>query len=135
MPSELSSSKLCCHEDERARSYRILQAARDAAVTTRKYNSTAVREDIVREFRERTGGKTPYDWQVDVAEALLLGVDCTVIAGTGSGKTMPFVMPSFVEPSKVYFILSPLNALESDQANRFDALHVSAVVLNNTTYS
>ena len=32
---------------------------------------------------------TPYDRQVDVAEALALGLDTTAIAGTRSGKTLP----------------------------------------------
>ena len=107
MPATLARP-FCSHEEERAKSYEVLQAARDAACTTRKYNSSAVRNKLVDEFRDRTGGKEPYAWQVDVVEALLLGVDCTVIAGTGSGKTMPFVMPSFVEPRKTYIILSPL---------------------------
>ena len=67
---------------------------------------------------ERMGGKAPHEWQVDVTEALLVGLDCTVIAGTGSGKTMPFVMPTFVEPEKIYFVISPLNALEADQVSK-----------------
>ena len=29
---------------------------------------------------------TPYDWQVNLAEALTLGLDATVVAGTWSGK-------------------------------------------------
>lgn len=63
------------------------------------------------------GGKVPHGWQVDVAEALLAGLDCTVIAGTGSGKMMPFVMPTFVEPEKIYFVISLLNALEANQVS------------------
>ncbi|KAI0323578.1 hypothetical protein GY45DRAFT_1209765, partial [Cubamyces sp. BRFM 1775] len=50
-------------------------------------------------------GKVPYEWPLDVAEALLLGLDCTMIAGTGSG-TVPFILPSFVETSKIYMIVS-----------------------------
>jgi ATP-dependent helicase YprA (DUF1998 family) len=39
--------------------------------------------------------KTPYDWQLDVTEAILLGLDSTVvIAGTGSGKTVRRQSPS-----------------------------------------
>ena len=40
-------------------------------------------------------GKSPYAWQLDAAEALILGLDCIVIAGTGAGKTIPFVLPLF----------------------------------------
>ncbi|KAI0371404.1 P-loop containing nucleoside triphosphate hydrolase protein [Pilatotrama ljubarskyi] len=130
-----ASSRLYSHEEELARSYKVLQAARDMATSKRKYDSSATRSKMVAEFQARTKGKVPYEWQVDVAEALLLGVDCTVIAGTGSGKTMPFVMPAFVEREKVFFVISPLNALESDQASRFAALDVCAAVLNGETFT
>jgi hypothetical protein len=59
-----------------------------------------------------------YDWQVDVSEALLLGPDCSVIARTGAGsgaaagKTMPFVMPLFVESNK-FIIINNLLYLHS----------------------
>ena len=76
-----------------------------------------------------------YDWQVDVSEALLLGLDCSVIAGTGAGKTMPFVMPLFVESNKIIIVISPLNALEEDQASRFKKMGLSAVAVNGDTYS
>ena len=35
----------------------------------------------------------PHEWQLDITETLLLGVDDTniVIAGTGLGKTIPFM--------------------------------------------
>ncbi|KAI0634115.1 P-loop containing nucleoside triphosphate hydrolase protein [Trametes polyzona] len=135
MPAPSTAVSSSHHDDERARSYAILQAARDEAISKRKYDSALTRSKLVEEFRARTGGKTPYDWQVDVAEALLLGVDCTVIAGTGSGKTMPFVMPAFVDSHKTYIIISPLNALERDQGQRFAQLRVSAAVLNGTTYT
>ena len=58
-----------------------------------------------------------YDWQIDVAEALLLGLDCSVIAGAGAGKTTPFILPLLVETKKIVVIISPLNALEEDQVS------------------
>ncbi|KAJ7882049.1 hypothetical protein B0H14DRAFT_3758269 [Mycena olivaceomarginata] len=67
------------------------------------------------EFIQRNNGMVPHDWQIDMAEALLLGLDCSLIAGTGAGKTMPFIMPLFVESEKIIIIISPLNALEVDQ--------------------
>ncbi|KAL4258033.1 hypothetical protein AB1N83_012590 [Pleurotus pulmonarius] len=39
---------------------------------------------------------------------------------------MPFVMPLFVHPKKVVVIISPLNALEEDQAQRFRDVDLSA---------
>ena len=64
-------------------------------------------------------GRVPYDWQLDAAEALILGLDCVVIARTGAGKTIPFVLPLFVQDSldKLVLIISPLNALETDQVS------------------
>lgn len=104
------------HDEERRQSGLFLQEAVLAAARNLRYDSTATRAKIQTEFTRRNSGKQPYNWQVNVTEALLLGLDCTVIAGTGAGKTMPFVMPLFVHPKKVVVIISPLNALEEDQA-------------------
>ncbi|KAJ7229702.1 P-loop containing nucleoside triphosphate hydrolase protein [Mycena rebaudengoi] len=59
-----------------------------------------------------------HDWQIDIGEALHLGVDCSLIAGTGAGKAMPFVMPLFLDSEKIIVIISPLNALEVDMQCR-----------------
>lgn len=88
------------------------------------------RETISAVFGQKMNGLKPYDWQVDVAEALVLGLDCLVIAGTGAGKSMPFVMPLFALPDKMVIIISPLNALEEDQvspSNSYD-LQTSLIV-------
>ncbi|KAF8878327.1 P-loop containing nucleoside triphosphate hydrolase protein [Infundibulicybe gibba] len=122
------------HVEETRRSIKILEDARENAHLRRKYDSTATRNTLVSEFRSRNGGMDPYPWQVDVAEAVLLGLDCTVIAGTGAGKTMPFVMPLFVEKKKVIIIISPLNSLEEDQAERFRKMGLLSVAANGETY-
>ena len=67
----------------------ILDAARAAAAITTQYSSVKTRQEISVSF-ENAFGQTPYGWQVDICEALLLGLDCIAIAGTGAGKTMPF---------------------------------------------
>ncbi|KAG1725990.1 Chs5p-Arf1p-binding proteins-domain-containing protein [Suillus lakei] len=118
-----------------ARSLRILQEARDGAVKARKYDSVATRAIIVGEFEQRTGGKVPYSWQLDVSEALLLGLDCSVIAGIGAGKTMPFVLPLLAQPNKHVLIISPLNALEADQAEKFRDVNLTAVAVNGNSYN
>ena len=63
---------------------------------------------------------TPYDWQVDLAEALTLGLDATVIAGTGSGKTLPWAMPVLLEQNhdRICLVISLLNELEVDHVWR-----------------
>jgi ATP-dependent helicase YprA (DUF1998 family) len=103
------------------RQNQVLKAARAA---TPKYSAETTRTGIVKAFSNSFGGKDPYDWQVDVCEALLLGVNCIVIAGTGAGKTMPFVMPLLVDETgrKIVIILSPLNELEHDQVSSYQSV-------------
>ncbi|TBU36469.1 hypothetical protein BD309DRAFT_995594 [Dichomitus squalens] len=116
--------RLLSHKEEHAHSYAILEAAREAAKASHEYDSEATWQRLKDTFRQCMGGK-----------ALLVGLDCMVIAGTGSGKTMPFVMPTFVEAEKIYFIISPLNALEADQTAHFAVLEVPAVAVNRTTFT
>ena len=108
-------SRIENHENDEECAARILETAREDAKKKSKYDSKTTRDKIYQEFRARFNNHEPYDWQLNVAEALVLGLDCSVIAGTGAGKTMPFVMPLFADPTKQVLILSPLNALEEDQ--------------------
>jgi hypothetical protein len=61
----------------------ILSIAREATAESRDYVSEVTRHGIRHKFQEAFDGKAPYEWQVDVTEALMLGLDCIVIAGTG----------------------------------------------------
>lgn len=45
-------------------------------------------------------GIEPRNWQLDVAEVLYLELDTVCIAGTGSGKTLPFVMVLLADPTE-----------------------------------
>ena len=104
------------HEKQRAHSAELLHRARNRAAKARKYNSREARKTMAEECNARSGGViTPFPWQLDVAESLLLSMDCEVIAPTGVGKTIPFLLPHFVSSDKVTLIISPLNALEVDQ--------------------
>ena len=103
------------HANIRLRSYKLLDEARLAASNSDPgYDCQQTRSTITRLFKARSG-KTPYDWQLDVAEAILLGLDSTVIAGTGSGKTIPFMLPLLAHPEKITIIISPLKVLQRDQ--------------------
>jgi ATP-dependent helicase YprA (DUF1998 family) len=106
------------HENIRLRSYKLLDEARIAASNSDAgYDSRQTRSAITQSFKARSG-KTPYDWQLDVTEAILLGLDSTVIAGTGSGKTIPFMLPLLAHPEKVIIIISPLKVLQRDQVRK-----------------
>ena len=58
---------------------------------------------------------------MDITEAFLLGRDCIAVAGTGSGKTLPFGMPLLSPDThgKIVLVLSPLNELEVEQVRPF----------------
>jgi len=70
-----------------ARSYQNLDSARRNAAKKNRYNSSSTRAQLTDLFHARFGSN-PYDWQLDVTEAILL--DSVIIAGTGSGKKIFF---------------------------------------------
>ena len=129
MSDERSSNR---HANVRIRSYKVLEDARLAASTSdAAYDSQQTRSAITQLFKARSG-KTPYDWQLDVTEAILLKLDSLVIAGTGSGKTIPFMLPLLAHPEKVVIIFSPLKVLQRDQVMMsilFNSKVVSSTVL------
>ncbi|KAJ6570004.1 hypothetical protein B0H10DRAFT_1831904 [Mycena sp. CBHHK59/15] len=63
------------------------------------YDSAVTRRDLAHLFEDEYK-KPPYDWQIDVSEALIIGLDAVVIAGTGAGKTIPFMMPLLLHREK-----------------------------------
>ena len=98
-------------------SVELLNTARKTASETANYSSEATREAIVKKFQDVFDGNKPYDWQVDMTEALLLGLDCVAISGTGAGRMMPFGMTLLMDESrsKMVIVLSPLNDLKVEQ--------------------
>jgi bloom syndrome protein len=103
------------HEKAHSRSQGNLQQARSAA-GKKGYNSTATRNSLQSTFSERFG-HDPYDWQLDVTEAILLGLDTVIIAGTGAGKTIPFMLPLLLHKDKLMIVISPLKVLQQDQVS------------------
>ena len=89
-------------------SYKLLS---DARLKKEGYNSQAIRHTL-------SVPQSPhkYEWQIDLAEALALGLDATVIVGTGSGKTLPWALPLLLEENrdKICLVISPLNELEAE---------------------
>jgi superfamily II DNA helicase RecQ len=95
----------------------LVETSRKAAKASRGYDYKKTRATICKKLSNAFDSKEPYTWQVDVCEAILLGLDCIVIASTGAGKSMPFIMPLLVDETcrKIVIIISPLNELEYDQ--------------------
>ncbi|KAI0635510.1 P-loop containing nucleoside triphosphate hydrolase protein [Trametes polyzona] len=132
----LPTPRAARHAELRRHSYELLAAARAHAAKKRKYDSATSRKTMSEECSKRMGF-SPRAEQLDLAECMLLGLDAVCIAGTGWGKTLPFVLPLLVPQSKgkIILVISPLNALEADQAARFEKIGVRAAALNGTTYS
>ena len=105
--------------DSKGQTPSVLETERSAALLSWKYDLEATQNTIDNEFRQVCPGKIPHQWQINVTEALLLGIDCIVIAGTGAGKTMPFVMPLLLDRTKTkkVLVISPLNELEMEQVS------------------
>jgi hypothetical protein len=78
-------------------------------------------------------GKVPYAYQVRNAEALYYKRDVLCIAGTGSGKTLSFVMLCFLCPDAMVWIVSPLNFIEEQQSEQFRDWGLRAVAVNANT--
>jgi len=101
MPTSPSSpaSNPILHDDVQA-----AQVLENARRQRPGYSSLETRNKVSSELMNRGLGFTPYSWQLDIAEALLLGLDCSVIAGTGAGKTLPFVLPLLIDGHKINLI-------------------------------
>lgn len=110
----MSNPPLHPHFQQQARSYANLAAARKKEAKKSGYNSATTRERVQSTFSQRFG-HSAREWQIDVTEAILLGLDSIVIAGTGAGKTIPFMMPLMLNREKKVIIISPLKILQADQ--------------------
>jgi hypothetical protein len=62
---------------------------------------------------------------------LTLGLDATVIAGTGFGKTLPWAMPLLLWEShdRICLVISPSNEIETDHAQQWFAFEMRPISL------
>ena len=110
----MSSPPVHPHFKQQARSYANLEAACKIGAKKTGYNSATTRERVKTIFSQRFG-HSAREWQIDVTEAILLGLNSIVIAGTGAGKTILFMMPLMLSREKKAIIISPLKILQADQ--------------------
>jgi ATP-dependent helicase YprA (DUF1998 family) len=122
-----SSQHPTSHERQRARSYAVLDKAR---TKKKNYSSLVMRERLRAKFREKCG-KEAYSWQLDVAEAMMLQLDCILLAGTGMGKTIPFMLPLLADRARMAVIVSPLKILQCDMVSVFNRLATSYLSPNS----
>jgi ATP-dependent helicase YprA (DUF1998 family) len=97
-------------------SFNVLE---EAPKSTKGYNSHATREALTGAVKLTFNQNTPRDFQLDVAEALVLGLDAMLVAGTGSGKSLPWAMPLLLDEYKerACIVISPLKALQADHVS------------------
>jgi len=72
----------------------------NARKSRRGYDTDATRASLTAAVKSAFNGNEPRKFQLDIAEALMLGLEVTAIAGTGSRKTLPWVMPLLLEENK-----------------------------------
>ncbi|KAG9097411.1 hypothetical protein FS749_006365 [Ceratobasidium sp. UAMH 11750] len=92
--------------------------------------------DYKRRLTEKVQGVTkftPHDWQLEAALAIHLGRDVFILAGTGFGKTLPFIMNCLLDPTMIVWIVTPLNALANQQARTFTEWKIPSIAVNSTT--
>ena len=103
----------------------IQQSCPDVLENTRKsrcgYDAEATRALLTTAVNSVFNGNEPRKFQLDIVEALVLGLDVMAIAGTGSGKTLPWVMPLLLEENraKMVLVISPLKALQADHVRLY----------------
>ncbi|KAJ7579545.1 P-loop containing nucleoside triphosphate hydrolase protein [Mycena floridula] len=115
-------------------SYASLQEARQNAAKKKKYNSAETRLELQALFTAKFG-KPAHQWQIDVVEAIFLGLDCILAAGTGMGKTIPFMMILLPDQKRrIAAVVSPLKVLQQDQQERFLAMGINAGRVNGDTW-
>lgn len=89
-------------------------------------------DEIVAKCRE-TFGYIPNDWQLEAVTRILDGFDSVVIAGTGSGKSLVFMLPAVLCDTTIVMVVSPLKALQLEQSSMLYALGVSSAAVNEDT--
>ena len=101
------------HEAANQRSIDILDRERRSR---KGYDGERTREAFRVAVKAVFSDNEPRKFQLDVAEAMTLGLDSTVIAGTGSGKTLPWAIPLLLDENKdkVVLVISPLKALQTE---------------------
>lgn len=80
----------------------------------------------------RLGVSELYPWQKVPQQVILRGDDIFVSAPTGGGKSLLFQLPSIMEEGQaITLVISPLRALQVDQAQQLQAKGIPVAILNS----
>jgi len=86
----------------------ILEEARRSE---KGYSSRTTRKAFADAVKVAFNRNTSRDFQLDLAVALILGLDTTVVVGAGSGKTLPWATPLLLDENKGCGLTSSESAL------------------------
>ncbi|KAG6822390.1 hypothetical protein H0H92_014082, partial [Tricholoma furcatifolium] len=80
-----------------------------------KYKPEEINLDDLAAKAQKILNTKPFQWQLEIAQAILCGQDVVVDVGTGSGKTLVFTLPLLQDENDIIVTVSPLTALMTDQ--------------------
>ncbi|EUC67561.1 DEAD/DEAH-box helicase, partial [Rhizoctonia solani AG-3 Rhs1AP] len=99
-----------------------------------EYEGNHTHRDYLKEQILLRTGFHAHAFQLDAVLALVAGKDVIVHAGTGSGKTLIFAAPHFVQPNRTSVLVSPLILLQQDQQERMRKIGITAVAVNKEVH-
>jgi ATP-dependent helicase YprA (DUF1998 family) len=77
----------------------------------------------------------PHPFQIDASVLIACGNDTILIAPTGSGKTLVLAMPLLHHEKKTSVVVSPLQALETDQVKKMNVLGVPSLLIDTIDFA
>jgi superfamily II DNA helicase RecQ len=75
-------------------------------------------------------GVKPFEFQLEIAAAILRGEDVIADIGTGGGKTLSFILPILLNEQDITIVVSPLSALMIDQVSSISDPHHCKMLMN-----
>jgi ATP-dependent helicase YprA (DUF1998 family) len=69
-------------------------------------------------------------FQLDASTRITAGKDTILIAPMGSGKTLVLAMPLLYHTNKTSIVISPLQALETDQVDQMNELGMESILID-----
>ncbi|KAE8218086.1 hypothetical protein CF319_g7966 [Tilletia indica] len=93
------------------------------------------RDELIAALRKARNNSTflPKDWQVEACYRILAGWDGIVAAGTGTGKSLIWLLATLASTKSTFLVITPLKAIQSEQVRNLRNLGMRAVALNENT--
>ncbi|KAL9938449.1 hypothetical protein V8E36_003072 [Tilletia maclaganii] len=108
---------------------------RGSSNSTRKGKQLMSVEELISAARTafRDSSFQPKGWQLQGAYMAATGWDGIVAAGTGSGKSMLWILSALMNKDANILVIAPLKAIQQEQVKKLRRMGISAVALNSDT--